>query len=139
MEGEYHNHKQPRFRKLSRKRPKLTKEAYSQDVKKEDLNGECTDIYYESKEVEYDKKSNPSPPLFKCQPYEAALCPLPNIGSTCFFNSVIQVLRFTPGFLNCLHQMTYVVSLESCTSKYSLLKFIIQIFRTLCGKMAKFP
>ncbi|KFM60124.1 putative ubiquitin carboxyl-terminal hydrolase 46, partial [Stegodyphus mimosarum] len=30
---------------------------------------------------------------------------LPNCGNTCYVNSILQVLRYTPNFLNCLHSL----------------------------------
>ncbi len=40
----------------------------------------------------------------------ASLC---NLGNTCFLNSVLYTLRFTPGFLHSLHHMVYDLGLSS--------------------------
>jgi ubiquitin carboxyl-terminal hydrolase 1 len=47
-------------------------------------------------------KTQKSPPL-------SSLC---NLGNTCFLNSVLYTLRFTPGFLHSLHHMVHDLGLN---------------------------
>ncbi len=52
-------------------------------------------------------KTPKSPPV-------ASLC---NLGNTCFLNSVLYTLRFTPGFLHSLHHMVHDLGLNGNGSK----------------------
>ena len=54
-------------------------------------------------------KPNKSPPV-------ASLC---NLGNTCYMNSVLYTLRFTPGFLHSLHHMVHDLGLNGSGGKSS--------------------
>ena len=49
-------------------------------------------------------------------PPVASLC---NLGNTCFLNSVLYTLRFTPGFLHSLHHMIHDLGLNGSGGKSS--------------------
>lgn len=63
-----------------------------------DMNGEI-DVY------ERERPLRLEPPLIEKPPFLPPVATLLNLGNTCFLNSVLYTLRFTPGFAHLLHHL----------------------------------
>lgn len=65
----------------------------------------------ESKSVKAEEKSEmlkeekTSQETIKAQPARSTFACLRNLGSTCYINCIIQVLRYTPGFASAIHRL----------------------------------
>lgn len=64
--------------------------------------------------------------------YKVSALGLPNCGNTCFINSIVQVLRYTPNFVDILHSLVVSQTLLTQVNIASLYHFPYQTSFGLC-------